>query len=369
MEEIPLDAPELPEWLVRFQSLSDLVAEGADLAHRARSAAKAFHGQWSQPFDTANVAEWAGRARAAVLPTEEAAQFAVAMSLIEAAEQTLSHEATREAAGQLIRGVDDGATAIQAAAGKLLRARGQHAMALAIVGQLYRASRSSSFHLQHGSEFGIDDDQLARFVTNLLDEGILEEAGGPDIVRLTDDGRGWLEREIKGGAQKTTDPDEALVWSDARSDVIEASTHLGFMASPELREIVLSVLQEIDTTVRAGATLATMVLCGSVVETMLLDIAEQIPNKLGFASKPNWADAVSLQRILDELRVVGLVGDTTRGLTVANHRDLVHPNRRRKSDIRVDPKAARAMALLVAVVAHDLDDAASNGTLAALRSP
>lgn len=65
-----------------------------------------------------------------------------------------------------------------------------------------------------------------------------------------------------------------------------------------------------------------MIVCGSLVETMLLDIAEQMPGKFKFTAKPNWADSVSLPMIVDELFNVGLVGEKVKSLAIADHRDL-----------------------------------------------
>ena len=202
----------------------------------------------------------------------------------------------------------------------------------------------------------------------MIDQGILRNAGGMGCVRATEAGRLWFEQQVTGVGQTGSDED-AAAWSDARSDVLEAETHLGFMTNSELHSIATSLLREIEVTMRAGASLATMILCGSFVETMLLDLAEQIPNKLAFTSKPNWTEKVSLKEILDELHDVGLVGDTQRAVAVADHRDLVHANRRRRQKgIRIDPKSARAMALLANIVAHDLADAVSNGKLEALKN-
>lgn len=369
VDDIPLDEPVLPEWLVRFHSLSDLADEGMRLAQQTRIASQSFHRQFPGSFDTAGVIAWLERAVGTPLPDEQAALVAGAKTAGEAAAKAFALSPNTDSISELIRSVDDAAEAIQKAGGKLVRDRGQHAIALALVGELYRGSHTAIYQFSDGRPFGIDDKTLSRFLTRLLDEDIFASGGrGSDIVRLTDHGRRWFEREISGGGQQTADAEDARSWSDARSDVMDAASHLEFMASEDLRAIVLSLLAEIDITVRAGAPLATMVLCGSAVETMLLDLAEQIPNKLSFANKPNWAETVSLPKILDELRVHGLVGETTRGLTVANHRDLVHSNRRRKAEIRIDPKGARAMALLVAIIAHDLHDAVRSGALAALKT-
>jgi hypothetical protein len=142
------------------------------------------------------------------------------------------------------------------------------------------------------------------------------------------------------------------------------------MADAALKTIAVSLVDEINLTHDAGAYLATMILCGSVLEVMLLDIAEQIPGKLQFASSSkNWADRTALAQVISEFHGLGLFTSPAKALSVAitDHRDLVHPNRRRKTNVRIDEKTAQATMKLVEIVAHDLYDAAVRGDIANLK--
>lgn len=370
---ILLDAPKLPEWLEQHHSLMDLAAEGARLETEGRKAVQPRPpGAWPT-FDTAVFGQWLARVPLASLP--ESKDFEVAAATIDAAEKRLSADANdRDAISEMLYAVRTAVHEVVVAAGSIVRSRGEDGVKLAIVSTMYRTDRKSStaiIQFTDGTQFGIDDSLLSRFLRVLIDDdGYLRDRGGMGCVSMSEEGRQWFEQRLRGAAAQSKNDDDAVAWSDARREVDVISSHLGFMKNEELREIAMSLLDEIVTTVDAGASLSTMILCGSLVETMLLDIAEQIPNKLKFSAKKNWPETVSLSEILKELNAeaIGLVTDTAKGMAVCDHRDLVHPHCRRESNILVDPTAARAMTVLAALVARDLDAAADKGKLEQLKN-
>ena len=372
---ILLDAPKLPEWLERYHSVMELASEGGELENEARKAVQPRPaGSFMPPtFDTATIGHWMTRVREASLP--ESKEFEAAATTIDAAEKRLSDNAEdRGAISEMLYALRTAVREVVVAAGSIVRSRGEDGVKLAIVSTMYHTDRKSSsaiIQFTDGTRFGIDDSLLSRFLGVLLDDdGYLEDRGGMGCVGMSEEGRRWFEQRLRGAAAQSKSDDDAVAWSDARREVDVVASRLGFMKNDDLREIAMSLLEEIVTTVDAGASLSTMILCGSLVETMLLDIAEQIPHKLKFATKPNWPEKVSLGEILKELNgdTVALVTDTAKGMAVCDHRDLVHPHCRRESNICIDPTAARAMTVLAALVARDLDNAANDGKIKQLKN-
>jgi hypothetical protein len=358
---IPLVPPTPPPWLGRFFELLGLVIPGHIACEKAKLAL-----QSDRKLDGCGpLKQWFAHVRAAVLPEEESEMFEASASAVE--EALRGGSATAGVSDRL----DNAITAVRRAAATVLHGRGEEAIWLAYLGTLYRIDQKSQtalVGLTDGTEYGIDEHLMRRLAESAADEGLLHRSRG-GFYRITELGRRWYEEHLEDGSAPATEatPSTAALAASEIMDTAEVIQHLSFMTNSGLRDIATKLLEEIGAAYSVGANLAAMVLCGSAVETMVLDVAEQLAGKLQFATKPNWADSTSLPRIIAELHGIGLLAQTTQGLLVADHRDLVHANRRRKARIRVDAKNARAMMTLVEIVAHDLHDAAHDGRLAALK--
>lgn len=160
------------------------------------------------------------------------------------------------AGGEMLYGIRSTSEALAIAAGRLVRGYDVDGVRLAVVGTVYRQPHGSIWYFRDGSLYGIDDSQLALFVEELSDADIFERTRSRDIVRLTPRGRDWFDSQLVAAESAVADKADAEAWSDAKREIDDIESHLGFMASDELRDIAKSLLVEIDKNIRGQAGVA-----------------------------------------------------------------------------------------------------------------
>jgi hypothetical protein len=364
---IPLNPPKRPDWLTDFHRVAGIAAKGDEVVAGMERAInlKQPRGLKREPLE-----QWRPLVDTVPLPAETTQSLKAQFALIDFALKSDVYEVTvplKNATREVVH-------AIHAASAAIVRPRDSEGVELAIMSTFSlfdERSTRSVVMMDSGRPFGIDGRTLMRILNSCVERGMLEpiKNGG---TKITERGRQWFEQAIADKPQPEPAATKATVTVSPPArmalKVDEVLAHLSFMTNTSLVEIAKGALAEINTAYDAGAYLATMILCGTAVEAMVLDLAEQIENKLTATQKVNWQDSVALPKLVTELQAVGLLTETTRGLSVADHRDLVHPNRRRRAHIRVDDKAARAVMSLVEIVAHDLHDAEADGRLAKLKT-
>jgi len=158
-----------------------------------------------------------------------------------------------------------------------------------------------------------------------------------------------------------------------------ADPALSFLSDPNLTRIVRRDLAEIAAAAEARTYKATLLLAGSILEGILVDVLSlNAPVARSFLPQRRiWPDDASLPQLLEIAGDVEMTldGATTKGIlskttlqvaaAITSHRDLIHPRAEIRDRIPVDGHSAKAMTVLLDLVIRDLEDAHRGGLLAA----
>jgi hypothetical protein len=175
---------------------------------------------------------------------------------------------------------------------------------------------------------------------------------------------------------QSPDPDTDLNAAlDADAGDMAAQTHfempdLTWMKDDALQRIVTTDFAEMRACLAARAPKAALLLAGSACEAMLLEVLERntVVTKSWFQKKPDdFPDRASLEQLVEVAMKEGLMTTVSSDFApeMRKYRDLIHPHRQRRSDIKVNPATARLLANAAVVLAGDLADAAVDGRIAA----
>ena len=159
--------------------------------------------------------------------------------------------------------------AVRQGGGAYVRGLGENAVTFSIVSHVYRLDRlhhGSWVTLRDASQFGIDENQLARLVEVLASSGIFD-TDDFHTVSLTEHGRNWYEQTIRDNEKPSGPDDKSAGDADENNDALpppttaeinvdEVSYHLAFMTNNDLRGYVLDDLREINATFAARAKAA-----------------------------------------------------------------------------------------------------------------
>ena len=140
------------------------------------------------------------------------------------------------------------------------------------------------------------------------------------------------------------------------------------MVDADLRSIVDRDLDELDAAIRAGLHKCSAILAGSIVEALLIDMLDQ--NRAIASShlkRKKFPEEASLGELVTIATAEGLLEAMATGLVehLKDFRDLVHPDRERRTKPKVDATTAAALVSLLGLVVRDLASAAVDGKLAA----
>jgi len=167
-----------------------------------------------------------------------------------------------------------------------------------------------------------------------LDQAILAELEDTKYIRLV--GASLVLRDYSF-CKKAHDEYKVYLQPTTDSDIVSAQPDFSFIANPDLRPIIERDYQEILRCLPAEAYKAATVMCGSVMEALLLDAlladeasAKQSPNaakdKAGKVTKDlgRWPLSSMIDVALDlhilPTPILGFMSDAVR-----DHRNLIHP--------------------------------------------
>jgi hypothetical protein len=157
-------------------------------------------------------------------------------------------------------------------------------------------------------------------------------------------------------------------------DVPALAKHLVFVQDDKLRAVIASDLGELKDAAERGNPKTIMMLAGSVLEAAILDVLQRRADLVTpFFPKKKFPDEWSLPQLLEvgskELKtgLTPLLTESAKkdAMQVTDHRDLIHPHRCVRMNVRVDLPTATMMLTLVWRVLADLHAAHDRGDLKA----
>ena len=169
-----------------------------------------------------------------------------------------------------------------------------------------------------------------------------------------------------GGAQA---PERSAIPVD------ELAKQLGFVADHDLAGVVTRDLSELGRVTGVGGSKSSLLLCGSVLEAILVDVLDRnravAGSYMGRRKFPDDASLNDLIRIASDAKLIDdtryLLSSTAAGMagTITEHRDLIHPHAELRGRMRVDNATVEAMIHLLGLVVRDLAEAEARGDIAA----
>lgn len=156
-----------------------------------------------------------------------------------------------------------------------------------------------------------------------------------------------------------------------------ATTHfeapdLSWVSDTALRRIVEQDFDEMSACLDAKAAKAVLLLAGSACEGLLIEALQRnAPIAQSHFKRPQeFPDRASLEQLVEVAVKEGLISTASADFApeMNKYRDLIHPHRFRRGDIKVTLATARLIANAAVVLATDLADAANDGRIAAFES-
>ena len=165
---------------------------------------------------------------------------------------------------------------------------------------------------------------------------------------------GQLATRLSQHARRSSGPDRTLIDLDLR-----------FMRDDDLRNIVVNDFMEAQRSFYADAPKAAALLCGSVIEGMLLDVlrrpeVEEDERFGAFLKERNWKelnwDHTSLTVFLGLAQAFKLIRPTTSKMAegARDFRDTVHAAAEARSGSRAGVRDANLLMQIVELLAYDL---------------
>jgi hypothetical protein len=160
---------------------------------------------------------------------------------------------------------------------------------------------------------------------------------------------------------------------DAGSTIAKAA--LPFIADGSLADMVARDMAELDSAITAGNVKSAVVLTGSILESVVLDVLNRNEHWARRALGKKWPDRASAKDLIDAASAITVVlpDSTTRALLapltakksaiVVDHRDLIHPRAEVRGATTIDTNTVQTMRGVLGEVLRDLREAADNGVL------
>lgn len=157
--------------------------------------------------------------------------------------------------------------------------------------------------------------------------------------------------------------------SQSDLSVGDLATKLDFLKNDDPKQVVKQDLTELDSVLRARAWKASLLLCGSILEGILIDVLDRRRDIAeGYLKgKQKFPDGASLDDLLSIAAGQQLLNPNSvkAGIAIKDHRDLIHPHRQVREKIKVDKNAAGQMLFTLHRVVDDLNRASIEGTIQA----
>ena len=216
----------------------------------------------------------------------------------------------------------------------------------------------------------------ARKALRLLVDKSLVEYRGTDSFVITDygvsvsDHPSSLEHELP---VPSSEPVPAAPILSNEVDLLGLDAIAAVVVNDALREIVTRDVVELVSAMRAGLAKCTIILGGSLLEAVLIDVldrnravASSYMRKRRFPEDASLFDLINIagdQRLLESPRYLLSPTSVAIAKAVTNHRDLIHPHAEARGRIRVDAATAQAIVHLLNVVVRDLAAAGERGDI------
>ncbi len=229
------------------------------------------------------------------------------------------------------------------------------------------------------SSVGLDEDGARKALLILAAKGLAEQKRH-DAFKITEYGVSacdhpeTLEHElpIDSDAGRGRGP-------ETKTFELAVLANVGdLLANDELRDIVTRDVAELGRAVEAGLAKSIMLLGGSILEGILIDVLDRNRALAAtYMKKRRFPDDASLQdlvaiagdaALLDPPRHLLTPTSVALAKAVTDHRDLIHPHAEARGRILVDDTTAQALCHLVIIVVRDLLDAKERGDVAAYES-
>jgi hypothetical protein len=224
---------------------------------------------------------------------------------------------------------------------------------------------------------GLDADGATKAFQLLVSKGLAEYMGNAAFV-ITEYGVTACDHP------STLDHELPIPGKDSQGAAAAgpSNIHLGVLADigqlvtgDSLREIVTRDIEELRNAVAAGLSKCVMLLAGSILEGVLVDVldrnralAASYMKKRRFPEDASLQDLVSIAgdaALLDAPRHLLTPTSVVLAHAVTDHRDLIHPHAEVRGRILVDETTARGVLHLLTVVARDLMEAKGRGDITA----
>lgn len=146
------------------------------------------------------------------------------------------------------------------------------------------------------------------------------------------------------------------------------SSCASLLANEDVKRIVMRDMEELKSVLAAKAYKSTMLLSGSILEALLIDVLGRNSAVAGtYMKKKKFPDEASLEGLLSMAHAEKLLTETSGNIgdTIKGHRDLIHPHAEMRSSIVVDGTTSALLVNLLSVVVRDLNKAWEDGRIKA----
>jgi len=185
----------------------------------------------------------------------------------------------------------------------------------------------------------------------------------PEEYRLTMGMIGTLPeqqklKEIAASFELLKDALERLIPEPMAEVELPEKPDLSFLTSTDLRTIIERDYEEVQKTMVAGAHKATVVMCGSIMEALLLDaLSKDEPKARGSSKAP--ASPVKkwrLETLIDVAIDLGIIGPGADKLShsIRQYRNLIHPSVEVRSRLKAENEEARIAIEVLRMIIRDL---------------
>jgi hypothetical protein len=219
---------------------------------------------------------------------------------------------------------------------------------------------------------GFDENQYMSAARWLVSKGLGKWSGLGGVVTITDDGvdvaqdEDLLDRELPLAPRRAP---PAEIPRDVADNLKEVRrTALDFVADTELRDILARDIEELEAAIAGGLHKSTALLAGSIVEAMLVDVIDQRRDLAqAYMGKKKFPAEASIDHLVGIGIAEQLIDKLAEAVasSIKDYRDLIHPDRERRSRVRLDGASTGALVALLRLVVRSLHDAHQDGRISA----
>lgn len=224
------------------------------------------------------------------------------------------------------------------------------------------------------SACSLDDESYRAAARRLIEKDLGKWAGGGGAMTITRQGvrsaedHRLIEALLPVGAQST--PGQPLLQPDIASAIAEVrDVARDIIIDEALREIVERDSHELEAAVAHGLHKSAALLTGSIIEAVLLGVCERNRTIAATHMKQgkDFPEKATIEKLVEIARDEGLIRDLAGDVaaTVREYRDLIHPDRERRTRPKVDDAMSGALLALLRVVVRDIRDAMADGRVEA----